>query len=120
AHCGPVTHAGRQLWVMRVVLTVCRSLPVFHDKQTFSEPDGMSQMCQLLTFGLRYRQRVHPPHHSITSSARASNVGAMSRPSALAAFRLITSSYFVGACTGKSLTFVPRRMRSTYVAALRH
>jgi hypothetical protein len=35
--------------------------------------------------------------HSITSSARASTVVGISRPSALAALRLMTSSYFVGA-----------------------
>src|SRR5262245_21336048 len=32
-------------------------------------------------------------HHSITSSARASSIGGTSRPSALAVFRLIASSY---------------------------
>src|SRR5262249_27381906 len=51
--------------------------------------------------------------HSITSSARARSVGGTSRPSVLAVFRLITSSYLVGACTGKSLGFSPLRMRST-------
>ena len=40
-----------------------------------------------------------PPHHSITSSARASSVGGISRPSALAVLRLMTSSYLVGTCT---------------------
>src|SRR5262249_19337138 len=55
--------------------------------------------------------------HSITSSARASSVGGTSRPSALAVLRLITSSYLVGACTGRSTTLPPRKMRSTYVAA---
>src|SRR5262249_40810283 len=39
------------------------------------------------------------PHHSITSSARASTEDGISRPSAFAVFRLITSSYLVGACT---------------------
>ena len=39
--------------------------------------------------------------YSITSSARASIEGGTVRPSALAVFRLITSSYLVGACTGK-------------------
>jgi hypothetical protein len=43
--------------------------------------------------------------HSITSSARASSVGGTSRPSALAVLRLITSSNFVGACTGRSAGF---------------
>src|SRR4051812_1048795 len=53
------------------------------------------------------------PLHSITSSARASRVGGMSRPSAFAVLRLMTSSYFVGACTGRSAGFSPLRMRST-------
>jgi hypothetical protein len=51
--------------------------------------------------------------HSITSSARASSDGGISKPSAFAVLRLMTSSYFVGACTGKSAGFSPRRMRST-------
>src|SRR3981081_4608860 len=48
--------------------------------------------------------------HSITSSARASRVAGTSRPSALAAFRLMISSYLVGACTGRSAGFSPLRM----------
>jgi hypothetical protein len=51
--------------------------------------------------------------HSITSSARASTVAGISRPSAFAVLRLITSSYLVGACTGRSAGFSPLRMRST-------
>src|SRR5262245_22429623 len=54
-----------------------------------------------------------PPHHSITSSARASKVGGSSRSSALAVLRLITSSNLVGVCTGRSPGFSPLRMRST-------
>ena len=53
------------------------------------------------------------PLHSITSSARASSVGGTSRPSAFAVLRLIASSYFVGACTGKSAGLSPLRIRST-------
>jgi len=46
-------------------------------------------------------------HDSITSSARASSgVGTVS-PSALAVLRLITRSYLVGACRGRSPGFVP-------------
>src|SRR5262245_27986409 len=40
--------------------------------------------------------------YSITSSARERIEVGRSRPSALAVFRLITSSYLVGACTGRS------------------
>src|SRR5262249_58729885 len=53
------------------------------------------------------------PFHSITSSARASSVGGISRPSALAVLRLMTSSNLVGCCTGRSAGFSPLLMRST-------
>ena len=58
-------------------------------------------------------QQERAAFHSITSSARASRVAGKSRPSALAVLRLITSSYRVGACTGRSAGFSPLRMRST-------
>src|SRR5262249_30169205 len=51
--------------------------------------------------------------HSITSSARASNVGGTIKPSALAVLRLIVSSYLVGCWTGSSATLAPLRIRST-------
>ena len=51
--------------------------------------------------------------YSITSSARASTDGGISRPSALAVLWLMTSSYLVGVCTGRSAGFSPLRMRST-------
>src|SRR5215472_16896376 len=60
------------------------------------------------------------PLHSITSSARAITDDGISSPSALAVLRLITSSYFVGACTGRSAGFSPLRMRSMYPAARRY
>jgi hypothetical protein len=67
--------------------------------------------------GLMHRSKPHL--HSITSSARASRVGGTSRPSAFAVFRLTTSSYLVGAWTGRSAAFSPLRMRSTYAAERR-
>src|SRR5262249_5005474 len=54
----------------------------------------------------------HQVTYSITSSARASSEGDTDRPSAFAVFRLITSSYLVGACTGRLAGFSPLRMRS--------
>src|SRR6202023_3668877 len=57
--------------------------------------------------------------YSITSSARASSIGGTSMPSALAVLRLITSSYLVGACTGRSAGFSPLSTRSTYDAPRR-
>src|SRR5262245_35953126 len=51
--------------------------------------------------------------HSITSSARASRVGGMSRPSPFAVARLITNSNFVGSSTGKSPGLTPLRILPT-------
>src|SRR5262245_44816041 len=59
------------------------------------------------------RDEIAPPHYSITSSARTSTAAGTSRPSALAAFRLMTVWYLVGAWTGRSAGFSPLRMRST-------
>jgi hypothetical protein len=59
-------------------------------------------------------------NYSITSSAVASRVDGTSRPSVRAVLRLSTSSYLVGACTGRSAGFSPLRMRSTYSAACRY
>src|SRR6266478_8079581 len=56
-----------------------------------------------------------PKHgtHSITSSARARSVGGGSRPRALAALRLTTSSNLVGCSMGRSAAFAPLRILST-------
>src|SRR5215831_7282962 len=51
--------------------------------------------------------------HSIISSARCCMPNGTERPSALAVFKLIAISYFVGVCTGRSPGFSPLRMRST-------
>src|SRR5215217_8073045 len=66
--------------------------------------------------GASCQKRTNAPHqndlYSITSSARAIRGGGISKPSALAVLRLMTSSYLVGACTGRSAGFSPLRMRS--------
>ena len=55
----------------------------------------------------------HRATYSITSSARSSNGRGTVIPNAFAVLRLITSSYLVGACTGRLPGFSPLRMRST-------
>jgi hypothetical protein len=50
--------------------------------------------------------------YSITSSASASSVGGMSRPSALAVFRLMMNSNFVACKIGRSAGFSPLRIRA--------
>jgi ABC-type uncharacterized transport system substrate-binding protein len=54
--------------------------------------------------------------NSITSSARASRIGGISRPSALAACRLMTSSKLVDCTTGRSATLAPLRIRPSPMA----
>jgi hypothetical protein len=49
--------------------------------------------------------------HSITSSAMASRVGGIVRPSTLAVLRLTTNSNLVGCITGRSAGFSPLRIR---------
>jgi len=51
------------------------------------------------------------PAHSITSSASASNLSGISRPSAFAVLRLITSSNLVGCTIGRSAGLSPLRIR---------
>jgi hypothetical protein len=51
-----------------------------------------------------------PPPHSIISSARASNCGGTSMPSALAVFKFMTNSNLVDCKTGKSAGLVPLRI----------
>jgi hypothetical protein len=48
--------------------------------------------------------------YSITSSARASSVGGISRPNALAVWRLMTNANLVDCCTGRSAGFAPLRI----------
>src|SRR5258707_7565841 len=51
-----------------------------------------------------------PPPHSMTSSARARIDGGTLRPSALAVFRLTTSSNVVGCSTGGSMGLAALRI----------
>src|SRR5262249_42819373 len=53
------------------------------------------------------------PPHSITSSARASSVAGMLRPSAFAVIRFTIRSNLVGCWTGRSVGLAPRRILST-------
>src|SRR5262245_49857928 len=59
-----------------------------------------------------------PSDHSITSSARASTVGGISRPSALAVLRLITSSYYWSTLEPWKATAQPRSRGARSVIAL--
>jgi hypothetical protein len=84
--------------------------PLYPQEQTLSGHPGMSEKCQTRT----------SPLHSITSSAIASILSGMTRPSALAVLRLTTRSNLVGCSTGRSPGFAPRRILSTKSAARRN
>jgi hypothetical protein len=55
----------------------------------------------------------------ITSSAISRKLGVIVSPRAFAAVRLMTSSNFVGCCTGSSAGLAPFRILSTYSAVCR-
>src|SRR5262249_46066066 len=57
------------------------------------------------------RDELAPFDHSITSSASASSLSGIWRPSALAVLRLMTNSSFVACMTGRSAGCSPLRMR---------
>src|SRR5262249_48138719 len=83
-----------------------------YDARNSRHRSGARGQMQELSTG-KFHLNLPPSHHSITSLARASTVVGTSRPSAFAALRLMTNSYLVGACTGRSPGFSPLRMRST-------
>jgi len=59
----------------------------------------------------RHMQCSKQHRYSITSSVRVTSVGGSVIPSAFAVFKLMTSSNFVGCCTGRSAGFSPLRIR---------
>ena len=59
----------------------------------------------------------HPSSYLMTFSARMSTIGGIVKPSALAVFKLIISSNFVGCSTGRSAGLAPFRILSTKTAA---
>jgi hypothetical protein len=76
-------------------------LPLYPSKRTQSEHRTMSVSC---ISGLMHRSKANPFR---SLRPRASTDAGRSRPSALAVFRLTTSSYLVGVCAGRSAGFAP-------------
>src|SRR5262249_41015757 len=64
-------------------------------------------------FGTQMPQGGHPPHHSITSSARARIPGGNVSPIALAVLRLTATSNLTGCSTGRSAGLVPCKILCT-------
>src|SRR5262249_39521379 len=62
-------------------------------------------------FGTQMPQGGHPPHHSITSSARPSSGSGTVRPNALAVLKLMYSSTLVVCWTGRLGGLSPLKSR---------
>jgi len=90
------------------------SLPVSRRTHKISASPQQPTFARTRRAPLRAITGREPPQqsrlYSITSSARASSMGGISMLSARAVLRLMTSSYLVGACTGRSAGFSPLRM----------
>src|SRR6516225_1576540 len=114
---GPVANARSRLRSGRTKLvTECSAFRAFARQDHLlgtGPPSGRPSQGSSLSILTEPHDELAPPHHSITSSARASTVVGISRPSALAALRLMTSSYFVGAWTGRVGGCSPLSRRST-------
>src|SRR5262249_50739186 len=63
---------------------------------------------------------LHLRGHSMTSSARASSLSGIWRPSAFAVLRLMLNPNFVACMTGRSAGFSPLRMRPAYSPTSRY
>src|SRR5215813_691740 len=88
---------------------------------TFRSDPEIANAYPLIRLGKRHAKRRDElaSLHSITLSARASNIGGMVMPSALAVFRLMMRSNLVGCSTGISAGCAPRRILFTNSAARR-
>src|SRR5262249_19540440 len=65
-------------------------------------PSGRPSQGSSLSILTGPHDELTPSHHSITSSARSRSIGKIVMPSALAVFRLTTSSNFDGCSIGRS------------------
>jgi hypothetical protein len=129
AHSRPVVTGARRHshFVPRGDITTNYILNASDVQRSVRLPSKTLRECRHPCTAAQCQFQTHAPQqaassigYSITSSATASTPDGMVRPSALAVLRLMTSSYFVGVCTGKSAGFSPLRMRSTYPAASRN
>jgi hypothetical protein len=105
----PIPHrspdSGETCWFVRLIPA---SRPFFHPARVMLWANK----------GLMHRSKSRA--FSITSSARASSIGGTSMPSALAVFKLITSSYFVGACMEAICPVVSKSLFSRVIAPPEH
>ncbi len=100
-------HTG---WVIRAGSTHSRRVRHVRFR---SESDRRRSKCDPSLRAKRRHSHCSRFPYSITSSASASIVGGISRPSAFAVLRLMTRSNLVGCSTGRSAGLAPRKILST-------
>jgi hypothetical protein len=88
-------------------------------RRAWSKTLGPLFFCSCFSLLSTTRRFAFGPFHLITLFARANTSGGIVRPICLAAFKLMTSSNFIGCSTGRSAGFVPFKILSTYVAERR-
>src|SRR2546421_5966822 len=110
-----VTLAAQNVDRRAAVSEIELALSTHSSRSHFSEADGQ-QVKMAGSCGERRESHEQSGviHHRITSSARSSSDCGIVRPSALAVFRLITSSNLVGCSTGRSAGLVAFQIFSTY------
>ena len=110
SYCGRRRVKDRsELWIRLSVLRAIRPLTTLNGHRALRKADAQR------TYVLALNGRSAPMlgNHSITSSACSSSDCGIVIPSALAVFRLIASTNFVGCSTGRSAGLAPFRIRST-------
>lgn len=115
---GPPWDRGRRQSTLRRhsrLLAPCRNAPAGHppDRQDVPCPPPTQRRPRSSEHPVGRGQVRAPIDQWITSSARTSTVCGIVRPSALAVFRLITSSNLFGCSTGRSAGLAPLRILST-------
>ena len=115
--CSTSTPTGAQIWPVNAPRF--RALALFERRTHERVVRSSSPAAENLHTSRPEQVQQTEQAYSITSSARASNVGGTVRPSAFAVVRLIIRSNLMGCSTGRSAGFAPRRILSTKSAERR-
>jgi hypothetical protein len=108
-----------RLWIKFRHCSDVRCTTAFPPKAEVRRDLGTSQTCQNRTRAVQQSNCSVEIVYSITSSASSCKESRTVRPRAFAVAKLITISNLIGDWTGRSATFSPRKMRSTYAPVRR-
>src|SRR5262249_16081458 len=110
----------QSLWSEMGQIRLYDDIPAMSGLTTSGHPHATAEGLKSANNRLMHRsEQSDELAYSITLSASDRNDSGIISPSALAVFRLTTSSNLVGCSTGRSEGFAPRRILSTKAAARR-